>query len=186
VDDDTRNAHNRRYSSRRFNLPVSVSPQPLHTPFPSRVRQAVVPVGVTGRRILVTAVLALTLALAGCSTSATYETSVGEPTTGAVIENASITDVNELDGVQYRFEYSLTGSDLAPNATYSVEEYERTNGSFERVGVADLEPRESVHQNSVSPPWDAGDERTYEVRIVHPENDTVVDAVRMTIERTDG
>ncbi|WP_408958569.1 hypothetical protein [Natrinema sp. 74] len=37
-------------------------------------------------------------------------------------------------------------------------------------------------EKDVAPPWDAGEERVYEIRVVNETADTVVDAVTITIE----
>lgn len=134
----------------------------------------------TGRTLL--ALVLVVSALAGCSQTAEYSTSVSEPTNGGVIDNISIYDINEMDGARYRLNYSLAAS---INAAYNIEVYELTDGSVEFISVSDLDRREPVHRNDLPPPWNAGEERTYEIRVVRESNNTVVDAVIVTVKRDD-
>lgn len=135
---------------------------------------------VSRRSLLAIVVLGGLVAVAGCSTTADYTTSVDDPTDGTVIEALSITDINELDGVRYELQYNRAQGDTA---AYDVEVYELTNGSREFVSVSDLEQRAGVHRNDVPPPWDVGEERRYELRVVEEPTDTVVDAITFTISK---
>lgn len=130
--------------------------------------------------LLATVIIISMVGVAGCTTTSDYTNSVGEPTNGTVIEELSITDVNELDGVLYELQYSR---DSTANATYNVEVYELTSGSPELVSVSDLDESEPVHRNDVPPPWDAGEERTYELRVIEDASGEVVDSITFTIER---
>lgn len=137
---------------------------------------------VSGQMLLAAVLLISTVAFAGCSMNSEYTTSIGEPTTGTVIDDLSVYDINEIDGVRYELNYSLNTSE---NATYNIEVYELTSGSPEFVSVSDLDRRKSVYRNDVAPPWNAGEERLYEIRVVREANNTVVDAVALTSKRED-
>lgn len=136
---------------------------------------------VSCRTLLATVLLVGLVAVAGCSTTTDYTTSVDEPTNGTVIDGLSVYDINELDGVRYELQYSRTSSD---DATYDVKVYELTSGSPEFVSVSDLDQREPVYRNNVSPPWDAGDERRYELRVVRESDGTVADAITFTVSKS--
>jgi len=136
----------------------------------------------TNRRLLLALLLvAGVTALAGCSLNDGFSTSVADSANGTVIENLSITDINDHDGVKYELEYSLPARS---NASFAIEVHERTDDSYERVGVTTVDPGETAHRDSVAPPWDAGEKRTYRVRVVDRSNGTTLDSVTMTIERT--
>ncbi|WMT10338.1 hypothetical protein NP511_22660 (plasmid) [Natrinema thermotolerans] len=134
------------------------------------------------RRILLGTVLLMIL-LAGCSTTTNYTTSVGEPTTGTVIENASAEFVDDWSGVQYEIEYN---SSYRNNSSYSFKVYEHVNGSLEFVDqstFSNIEPSTPpTYRNDVAPPWDSGEKRVYEIRVVDDTTDTIIDAVTITIE----
>ncbi|ELY75307.1 hypothetical protein C488_09751 [Natrinema pellirubrum DSM 15624] len=119
-----------------------------------------------------------TIAFAGCVTQEDYSTSVGEPTNGTVIRNVSVYDVNEIDGARYELDYRL---DDATN--YTLETYERTNGTDELVDTTSLAGREPTKRGDLAPPWDPGDERTYRLVVVRSDTGATVDAVTITIER---
>lgn len=135
---------------------------------------------VSGRMLLATVLLIGLLAVAGCSTTDDYATETGDPTTGAVIETLSIVDINEMDGARYELQYSLNASDTA---AYNVEVYELTDDEAEFVSVSDLNSGESQYRNDVPPPWDAGETRRYELRIVDEADGTVVDTISFRITK---
>lgn len=140
--------------------------------------------------LLGTVLLLIIVPLAGCSLTMDYSTTIGEPTNGTVIENASAEFVDNWQGVNYEIEYNSsyvdTNASSGGNSTHSFEVYEHVNGSLDFVhqtGFNNIEPATPpVYQNSVSPPWDASEERKYEVRVVDNTNNTVIDAVTITIE----
>ncbi|MFC6769824.1 hypothetical protein [Natrinema soli] len=142
------------------------------------------------RMRLGTVLLLIMVPLAGCSLTTDYTTTVGEPTNGTVIENASAEFVDDWAGVQYEIEYNSSYRDhtasYGDNSSYSFEVYEHVNGSLEfvdRSGFNNIEPATPpVYQGSVSPPWDSGEERVYEIRVVNETTEAVVDAVTVTIE----
>lgn len=135
---------------------------------------------VSARVLLATVLLAALVSVAGCSTDGEYTTSIGEPTNGTVIDGLSVYSIDELDGARYELQYSLDAGD---DATYDIEVYELANDSREFVSISDLDRRESVHRNDVPPPWDDGEERRYELRVVRQDDGDVVDAVTFTVKR---
>lgn len=135
---------------------------------------------VHGRLLLATLLLTSAVATAGCATTSDYTTTIGEPTTGAVIVDLSVYDINERDGVRYELQYRRNASD---DTVYTVEVYERTSDASELVSVSKLDFNELVHRDDVPPPWDAGEERRYELRVVDESTGAVVDAVPFSIGR---
>lgn len=132
-------------------------------------------------RLLLATVLLVGLAAgAGCSTTADYSTEIGEPTTGAVIGDFAVVDINELDGAQYELQHHLNASE---ETHYKVEVYDLTNDSAEIVYVSSLDPNKSIYRNDVAPPWDEGEKRRYELRVVNDVNDTIVDTITFTITK---
>lgn len=135
------------------------------------------------RMILGTVLLLIIVPLAGCSLTTDYTTTVGESTNGTIIENASAEFVDDWAGVRYEIEYN---SSYRNNSEYSFKTYERVNGSLEledNTSFTHIEPSTPpVYQNDVAPPWDSGEERVYEIRVVNKTADTVVDTVTITIE----
>ena len=135
------------------------------------------------RRLLSGTVLLLIIPLAGCGLTAEYTTSVSEPTNGTVIENASAEYVDDWQGVKYEIEYN---SSYRNNSSYSFKTYEHVNGSVELVEsstFATIEPdTPPTYQDSVAPPWDSGEKRVYEVRVVDDTTNTILDAVTIMIE----
>jgi len=136
----------------------------------------------SNRRLLLALLFGVSLAGGGCLATAEYETTIGEPTTGAVIENVSVYDINDIDGARYELDYRL------PNRTgsYQIEAYERTNGSNKRISSGGRLGPEPTYKNELPPPWNDGDERTYELRVVQTDSETVVDSVTITVRRVDG
>lgn len=136
------------------------------------------------RCILLGTVLSLLIIpLAGCSLTTEYTTYVSEPTNGTVIENASAEFVDDWKGVDYEIEYN---SSYRNNSSYSFKTYEHVNGSLELVDQSkftNIEPNTPpVYRNEVAPPWDSGEKRIYEIRVVDDTTDTIIDAVTITIE----
>lgn len=135
---------------------------------------------ICGRILLATVLLVGLSAGAGCSTTADYSTEIGEPTTGAVISDFAVVDINELDGAQYELQHHLNASE---ETHYKVEVYDLTNDSAEIAYVSGLDSNESIYRNDVAPPWDEGENRRYELRVVDGANDTIVDAITFTITK---
>lgn len=61
-------------------------------------------------------VVASATLLAGCVTTSDYSVSVDEPTNWTIIQNLSVTDINELDGAQHELEYNRNSSLTSPSA----------------------------------------------------------------------
>lgn len=135
---------------------------------------------VSGRILLATVLCFGAFAVAGCTTTGDYTTSIGDPTNGTVIDGLSVTDINEMDGVRYELQYNR---DAGATASYDVEVYELTSGSPEFVSISDLDRRGEVYRNDVPPPWDSGEERRYELRIVNESTGSVADAITFTVAR---
>lgn len=136
------------------------------------------------RHILLGTVISLLLIpLAGCSLTTEYTVSVNKPTNGTVIENTSADFVDDWRGVAYEIRYN---SSYRNNSSYSFKTYEHVNDSLELVDQStftNIEPNTPpVYRNEVAPPWDAGEKRVYEIRVVDNTTDTIVDAVTITIE----
>lgn len=131
--------------------------------------------------LLATVLLISLVAVAGCSTTDDYTTEIGDPTNETVIDSLSIVDINEIDGVRYELQHRLNASEDTP---YNIEVYELTSGSGKIAYVTDLDPNESIYRNEVSPPWDAGETRRYELRVVNQSNDTTVDRIIFSITKT--
>jgi hypothetical protein len=132
------------------------------------------------RLLLVTALLVSSVALAGCTTTEDYSTSISEPTNGTVIQNLTVYDINELDGARYELEYRLNTS---KNVTYTLKTYELKNESYELQSTSALTGAEPTYKNDLPPPWDAGTERTYRLEIVRADSETVLDAITITLKR---
>lgn len=132
------------------------------------------------RLLLASILLVSTVTVAGCSTNADYTTMVGEPSNGTVIDDLTVYDVNELDGVRYELQFSLAASD---DAAYNIEVYENPSGTPEFVSISDLDRRDTPHRDDVPPPGEDGEKRVYELRVVHEADDSVVDSVTFAIER---
>lgn len=135
---------------------------------------------VRGRMILTTVLLVSLVAGAGCSTTDDYTTEIDEPTTGAVIGNFSVVDINELDGAQYELQHRLNASE---ETHYKVEVYDLTNESAEIAYVSSLNPNESIYRNDVAPPWDEGEKRRYELRVINGSDNTTVDTITFAITK---
>lgn len=133
-----------------------------------------------GRILLATVLLVSLVAVAGCSTTDEYTTEIGDPSNKTVIESLAVVDINEMDGAQYELHHRLNASENTP---YTVEVYERTDDGTEITDVSSLNSKESVYRNDVAPPWDAGETRRYELRVVNGSNDAVVDSINFTITK---
>lgn len=132
------------------------------------------------RTLLAIVLLGGLVVVAGCSTTTDYSTSIDEPTNGTVIDNLSVSHINEMDGAQYDLHYSINESD---NTTYNIEIYELTNDPPEFIRRSNLEHREQVHRIDVSTPWDVGEERRYKLQVVRESTGDVVDAVSFSIKK---
>lgn len=135
---------------------------------------------VRGRILLATLLLVSLVAVAGCSTTDDYTTEISEPTTGAVIGNFSVVDINELDGARYELTHRLNTYE---DTHYKVEVYDLTNDSAEIVYVSSLDPTESSYRNDVAPPWEEGEEQQYELRVVNGSDNTTVDTITFRITK---
>lgn len=133
------------------------------------------------RLVLATALVVSAVALAGC-TSETYTTSVGEPTTGDVIENVSFGEINGFDGARFELAYAIDERD---NRTYSLRIYEFENGTLEPEGSRLLDPDRHRTRDDVGVPYGDETERRYRLRVERGENDAVVDAVTVTVRVDD-
>jgi hypothetical protein len=141
------------------------------------------------RRILLGFVLCLLIIpLAGCSLTTEYSTSVSAPSNGTVIENASAEFVDNWQGVDYEIDYDAS---YRNNSSYSFKTYEHVNGSLkleESSRFTDIESSSNytdlgtVYQGSVAPPWDSGEKRVYEIRVVDETVDTIVDSVTIMVK----
>jgi len=134
------------------------------------------------RIVFATVLVVCTVAFAGCM-SEEYSTSVGEPTTGDVIDNVSFGEINGLDGARYEMEYSIERN-ASDNATYWLHIYEYEDGELRPVNLSarhHLDPDRTRMEDNIAPPYEDESAVKYQYRIERGDNHTVVDAVDVTI-----
>lgn len=121
------------------------------------------------------------VSLAGCGMTTDYSASVSDPATGTVITNATVEDINPMDGARWTVEYEINDS---RNSTYEIERYVFINDSPEYRWSTILDPDESTESERLGvPSAEQGVERN-QIRIIRNEtgtDPTVVDSVNVTI-----
>lgn len=131
-------------------------------------------------QVVMTIAVVTALLLAGCAGDREYSTSISEPTTGDVIDDVSIYEVNPIDGTRLEMNYSIDATD---NRTYYLRTYELQNGSYEPQTSYRLESDERTMKFAVTIPNPRLNESVIkeQIRVERGENRTVVDAVTVTV-----
>ena len=134
------------------------------------------------RPVLLVVIVSTALLFAGCVGSGDYTTTIGDPTTGEVIDNVSINEVTPITGVRLTVHHT---ADRVNISSYSLGVYVRENGTFEPLTYYSFDQ----HADSTGVTLDipGRDETVVEqqIRVEHRENRTVVDAVDVTVSRVE-